>query len=126
MLRLGSVANAKCGSNVGNCESRGRAICLDVDWGIFAFRIVSAHLYTGAEKNMYSSTLYDVRYFCNSDKILVFGSNTQDALGPRREEDPPGVIGDFALDGRGWEGKMFIELLVELDGVVDNALKVNP
>ena len=81
MLRLGIIVNNNFSGTVHNFEFRGRACCLDFDWEDSAFRCVSAHLHPGGEKSVYSSSLDDLRHFLNSERLVVIGSDTQDALG---------------------------------------------
>ena len=87
-FRLAIVVNKDFAGVARNFESHGRAVSLDIDWEDFRFRCISAHLHPGAVKALYSTSLDDVRFFVNSDRLLLIGSDTQDALGPRQLDDP--------------------------------------
>ena len=94
----------------------GRAVCPDVSWVGLDLRLVSAHLSPDPEAHLHIVSLDDLRHFLNalsSNRQVVIGSDTQDALGPLCEDSPPDSMGQWALDGRGWNGQVFLELLSE-------------
>ena len=109
-------------------RSVGRSCSVDLQWGGWCLRLVSAHLFSGQSIQRYRDSVRELETLCTTrmpKQYVVIGVDAQDVLGPSHSDDSH-VIGEFAEEGRLDKGEEFLQFCLAHRLAVLNTMAHNP